>query len=301
VLFAAAMAVVLAGLVAENVGAGPLNELLLHLPGVDKVLHFGQSLVIFALLHWALGRAPLRGPTRVLVAVAGTLGAAVFDEVQQQWGGDRHVELADIGAGVAGVMVAAAALSWSVRPRLATAVGLGGLALAGGLTYHSYLQTRDYNRGLLAERAGRRDEAREHYLRAVAASVDNPEVYNAAAWAIADSDDADAAQAVQAVHLAERSLAMRPGNADTLDTYGWSLYRAGRAADAVKPLEQAYQAKPDIYCIHYHLGMTYLALGRQDEGRTHLRRQVERMPRTREARLAADELARADDKSTAGR
>jgi len=266
-----------------------LNELLLHLPGIDKVLHFGQSLTVFTLLYWVLGRTRMSGSTRVVVAAAGALGAAIFDEIQQQWQGDRNVELADIGAGLAGIMAGVAMLSRLARPRMALAFGLAGLALAGGLTYHSCLETKDYNRGLLAERAGRRDEAREHYLRAVAAGVDNPEVYNAAAWAIAESEDGDP---VQAVGLAKRSLQMRPGNADTLDTYGWSLYRAGRAADALRPLEQAYAAKPDIYCIHYHLGMTYLALGRLDEGRRHLQLQIERMPRTREATLAARQLGR---------
>lgn len=297
-LLAAAVAVVLLVLLAENLGSRLFNELLLHLPGIDKVLHFGQSLAIFAMLYWVLGRVHLSGWTRVMVAVAGGLGAAVFDEFQQQWQGDRSVELADIGAGVAGMMAGVAALSRAAHPRAALVVGVGAVVLGGGLTWQSYLATKDYNQGLLAERAGRRDEARAHYLRAVSTGVDNPEVYNAAAWAIADSEDGDP---VQAVGLAERSLQMRPGNADTLDTYGWSLYRAGRAADALGPLEQAYAAKPDIYCIHYHLGMTYLAMGRLDEGRRHLQLQIERMPRTREAMLAARELAHASDAARTGR
>ena len=44
--------------------------------------------------------------------------------------------------------------------------------------------------------------------------------------------------------------------------------------------------------MHYHLAMTYLALGRREDGIRHLRLQLETNPRTDEARLAARELER---------
>jgi histone acetyltransferase (RNA polymerase elongator complex component) len=60
----------------------------------------------------------------------------------------------------------------------------------------------------------------------------------------------------------------------------------------VPPLEEALAAKPDIYCVHYHLGMAYLTTGRIELGIQHLQNQVERRPGTREAVLAREELLR---------
>jgi tetratricopeptide (TPR) repeat protein len=275
----------------ENLGAGPLDHLLLHLPGVDKVLHFGQSAVIFFVLWLLLTRTALSSRPALLMAAAGTLAAAVFDEIQQGWVGGRNVELADVGAAAAGTIVGLGLLGLRQRPRLAALAIVAGLIAGAGVTYASYWQTRDYNRGLIAEREGRLDDALRHYQTAVESGVRHPEVYNALAWRLTESDQGDPRAAVS---FAERSLAMRPGNADTLDTYGWALYRAGRVPDAVRPLEQALEANPSIYCIHYHLAMVYLDLGRRDDGRRHLQQQIELMPRTNEARLAADLLARLD-------
>ena len=285
------MATMVVVLFAEDLGADALNELLLHLPGVDKGLHAAQSFVFFWALHALLGLTPLTGSARVIVAAGGTLSAAVFDEVQQRWMAGRTVEGADIVAGISGIALGCALLSTALRPRVATAVALCGVVMGSYVTYVSHLRTRDYNRGLLAARGGRMDEARSHYLRATESADDNPEVFNAAAWSIAEFGEGDAALAVS---LAQRSLDLRPDNPDALDTYGWALYRAGRAADAVPPLEAALAAKPDIYCIHYHLAMVYLDLGRRDDARRHLRFQVAQMPRTREAAASADVLARMD-------
>jgi tetratricopeptide (TPR) repeat protein len=266
----------------ENLGSNQLYALTLHFPGVDKVLHFMQSFIVCWVLGALLGRTGVPTGTRVLLAAAGALGVAGFDELQQTFRADRNIELADIAAGAAGVVAAVAAMIRIDSPRWA-AGGLVVAALAGGaVTFDSYRYTRDYNRGVLAERGGRRDEALRHYLRGAERGIDNPELYNAAAWLLAESPDGDAGRAVQ---LAERSLQLRPFDADTLDTYGWSLYRA------LLPLQAALAAKPDIYCIHYHLGMVYLGLNRRDDAVRHLQQQVDLMPDTREARLAADTLA----------
>jgi tetratricopeptide (TPR) repeat protein len=283
------MGAILMLLVAENLGGGALNTLLLHLPGVDKVLHFVQSSAIFLVLVALLRRTSLTERSMRALAAGGAVAAAAFDEIQQGLVGGRSVELADVAAAIAGIVVAIGLLELRARPKIAAIVVVMGLTAGAGLTYASYLRTRDYNRGLLAEREGRLDDALRHYQAAVANGVRHPEVYNALAWRMIESGQGDPREAVA---FAEHSLALRPGNADTLDTYGWALYRAGRLSDAVSPLEQALAAKPDIYCIHYHLGMVYLDLGRRDDGVRHLRQQIELMPHTEEARLSAELLAR---------
>lgn len=279
-------AVVAVVLVAENLGAGVLNRLLLHLPGVDKVLHFAQSLAIFLAMYWLLGARPR--VSRVLLAAGIALGAAAFDELQQSVAGGRHIEFADIGAGLTGIVFGAGVVGPGSR-RGRAALMAAAVAGAVALTARSYERTHDYNAGLLAESEGRYDDATRAYLRAAESGVENPDVYNAAAWALVQFGTGDPGRAVA---LAERSLQMRPGDPDTLDTYGWALYRAGRAADAAPVLQRAYQAKPDIYCIHYHLAMVFLALGRRDDGVRHLREQLASHPRVYESSLASAELAR---------
>jgi tetratricopeptide (TPR) repeat protein len=290
------MALVLAGVIAVmalgDLGGGVLNEVLLYLPGVDKVLHALFSFAIFFALHSVLRRTPVSARTALLLAAAGATTTAAFDELQQELMANRSVEVLDVLAGLSGVLIAVAWQDSSRRPRRAAVLAATGLVAAGVLTHMSYRQTRDYNAGLLAERRGQRSEALEHYRAAVAAGVRNAEAYNALAWTMVDMEEGDPREAVK---YAEQSLAMRPGNADTLDTYGWALHLAGRSADAVEPLEQALAAKPDIYCIHYHLAMVYLAVGRRDDGLQHLRQQITEKPRTMEARRSADVLARLTD------
>lgn len=52
-----------------------------------------------------------------------------------------------------------------------------------------------------------------------------------------------------------------------LDTYGWALYRTGDFAGAVKALEAASAAAPQIAEIAYHLGAAYIANGETAKGR----------------------------------
>jgi tetratricopeptide (TPR) repeat protein len=49
------------------------------------------------------------------------------------------------------------------------------------------------------------------------------------------------------------------------DTYGWIAYRRGEYEEALAHLEPAAAALPEDPLVQYHLGMTYLALGRGEE------------------------------------
>ncbi|MEE4120035.1 MAG: tetratricopeptide repeat protein, partial [Paracoccaceae bacterium] len=59
------------------------------------------------------------------------------------------------------------------------------------------------------------------------------------------------------------------------DTYGWIAYRKGEYQEALEHLEPAAAALANDPLVQYHLGMTYLALGRQDAALDQLRRAVE--------------------------
>ena len=145
----------------------------------------------------------------------------------------------------------------SMSARLAVPVLVASLSTAGYVTSVSYFRLRDYATALQYERQHDFIRAREYYLKALHAGVDTPGFYNGLAWVELESGvgDPDAA-----VRYATRALARRPTDPDVLDTYGWALHRAGRHGEAFRYLQRAYDGKPDMYCIHYHLGAVYAAL-----------------------------------------
>ena len=59
------------------------------------------------------------------------------------------------------------------------------------------------------------------------------------------------------------------------DTYGWIASRRGEYDEALPYLEAAAEGLPEDPLVHYHLGMTYLALDRAEEARAALTRALE--------------------------
>jgi Flp pilus assembly protein TadD len=88
------------------------------------------------------------------------------------------------------------------------------------------------------------------------------------------------------------AFAGNPTNPDILDTYGWALHKAGRSREALPLLERARAGKPRMYCIHYHLGEVYAALGDARQAEAHLRDQIRLFPGGAEARRAQSSLQR---------
>ena len=119
--------------------------------------------------------------------------------------------------------------------------------------------------------------------------LDSPSFYNELASIEVESGTGDARAAVD---YAARALAATPRNPDVLDTYGWALHHAGRSREALPLLERAFAGKPGMFCIHYHLGEVYGALGDGVRAEEHLREQMRLFPRASEARRAEQSLRR---------
>jgi tetratricopeptide (TPR) repeat protein len=287
--------VIVAVLIAANLVGVELNALFAAAPGADKVVHFLAYAFAFVCVYGMSGRFTNRVTTRVAIATAAGLLLSVGDELLQQLAPGRNVELYDLVADWAGMT-----LGWvvAVRPArsvaaMATAVSLG----AGGFVTHAtYVRLIDYSRALRAERNHDFATARNHYLRAVDKGHRTAAIYNGLAWV---SVEAGAGDPEESIEYARKALAMDPGNADILDTLGWALQRAGRTDEALPLLTRAYEMNPSMFCIHYHLGQAYLALGRTELAGEHLRKQLA-LGGTREAGLAAAALERANLVSGSG-
>jgi tetratricopeptide (TPR) repeat protein len=59
------------------------------------------------------------------------------------------------------------------------------------------------------------------------------------------------------------------------DTYGWIAYRRNNFEEAVAYLEPAAAGLPQDALVQYHLGMTYVALGRTEDARAQLEKALE--------------------------
>lgn len=106
------------------------------------------------------------------------------------------------------------------------------------------------------------DVTAEEILRAVLARDGRDEVaLNALAYLLANRGR----RFDEALALANRALAIDPGNPAFSDTLGWIHVQQGRPADGVAALERAAAAAPKASLIQAHLGEAYLALKRYAE------------------------------------
>jgi tetratricopeptide (TPR) repeat protein len=259
-----------------------VNDMLLYLPGIDKVLHFIAFLLIFIVCSRFV-RAFLPGLRAGIPLLALAIGViAAGDEVGQAFSPRRNLELADFVAGMCGL---AAGVCWTSRgvgrTWAATGVALA-LTAAGYIAFDSFSKQRHVNAGVRFERVGDFVSARREYRAALEAGVRTASLYNALGWVEIESGVGDARAAVE---FAAKALEMTPDDIDTADTYGWALHNAGRSAEALPYLERAYAANPGMFCIHFHLGEVYLALGDRENAVFHFKLQTERQG-TREAKRA---------------
>jgi tetratricopeptide (TPR) repeat protein len=275
------IAILVGGALSANLVGGPLNRLFLAMPGVDKVLHVGFQVLLFVFVRQLATTAGATGQTPAILAAGIGVAVSLVDELLQSLTWSRIPEAADLVAGWSGL-----GLAWGLTSAASRRTAMIVVAVAAGtgsyVTYQTHLLLRDYARGLQFESQGDLNSARESYLKALAAGLRSADLYNALGWVEAESGNGDPQRAVA---WAGTAMAMRPDDPDILDTYGWALHRATRSREALAYLLRAYDAKPDMYCIHYHLGATYLALEEREKAHFHLSRQAD-LSGTREAALA---------------
>lgn len=265
---------------------GPVNDLTVYVPGLDKILHV---LAFFALVLVAVRVARAMVPAASLtVLTLSLLVIAAADELAQSWQSGRDVDPSDFVASACGVLLAWAWLRRRSRPRLALAGALCAAILSSVVTIDSYGDQRHLKAAVRLQRGGDLQGALGELRLAYAEGIRTPGLLNELAWMEIESG---AGEPAAAVTYAQQALSLSPDNPDIRDTYGWALHHVGRDDEALANLQMAFVAKRDMYCIHYHLGEVYLALGQREKAVEHLSKQVER-PDTREALRAARTLAR---------
>jgi VanZ family protein len=283
-------AVILIELVSLMLG-GAVNALATRVPGTDKILHFsGFAALSLTMVELLRRTSPsLRLPVLVVSLVLALIAAG--DEMGQAFNPSRNVDSGDLIAGWCGLAIAGCWHLRRQRPGVALAISVTAFAIAAGVTMTSITRQRHLNAALRFERVGDFVAARREYQAALNAGDETAHVYNQLGWVEIESGIGDAAVAVR---YSERALAMRPNDPDILDTYGWSLHHVGRNVEALSYLDRAYAQKPDMFCIHYHLGEVLAALGQIDKARFHFKQQME-LVNTNEAGRARKSLERLEE------
>lgn len=119
-----------------------------------------------------------------------------------------------------------------------------------------------YDQAMLGERLKKFTEMEAQLRKVMEMAPDNPNAFNALGYSLAERG----IRLDEARTLIKKALELRPGDAFITDSLGWLEFRAGNGAEALRILNEAYQARPDPE-IAAHLGEVLWTQGKQDEAR----------------------------------
>ena len=116
--------------------------------------------------------------------------------------------------------------------------------------------------GSALQELGRLEEAVQVLREGQRMNPGHPTLQNNLGYLLLEMDDS---QLKEASTLIEASLKQDPKNGNTLDSWGWALFKQGKFKEAEEALRQASELTPFSPEVRKHLGETLLSLGRLEE------------------------------------
>ena len=116
-----------------------------------------------------------------------------------------------------------------------------------------------YEQAMLAEKLERHGDMERLLRQAIALKPDFQHAYNALGYSLAERN----VRLPEAKALIEKALSITPGDPFITDSLAWVEFRMGNKAEALRLLEQAWQARPDAE-IAAHLGEVLWSLGQRE-------------------------------------
>src|SRR5438132_1201755 len=144
-------------------------------------------------------------------------------------------------------------------------------ALNTAISLQPNLGAAYFLRGTVHERKGERDRAIVAYRKAQSLSPKNPAVLNNLAWIYASRSE----NLEEALSLALGAQKLAPDSPAILDTVGFVHYKRKEYSKAEPVLRRAAELGAKMAPIHYHLGMTYYRLGKQEDAIASLKRSLQ--------------------------
>ena len=143
------------------------------------------------------------------------------------------------------------------------------------------------NLGMLRQQAGQEDAALQAYEQVLQHGEASAVILNNMAWLYLERDGA------RAVELATKAYELAPSRAEIVDTYGWVLFKQGRAREGLAALQQASIIAPRNAEISLHVAEALHSLDRDSEARPMLERILREHPNSEfeeSARQLLDQL-----------
>ncbi len=69
----------------------------------------------------------------------------------------------------------------------------------------------------------------------------------------------------EALDRMKKEYKARPENIDVLETYAWTLYKAGRVSESMPLIDRAMRLNTSSFSLHHHAGMIYSAAGMKEK------------------------------------
>ena len=133
-----------------------------------------------------------------------------------------------------------------------------------------------YDQAMLAEKLQRLDEMERLLRQVMKLKPDYHQAYNALGFSLADRN----VRLPEAKQLILKALESTPNDPFIQDSLGWAEFRMGNKAEALRILDAAYKAKPDVE-ISAHLGEVLWSLGQRAKA-TAIWKQGQRLNRENE-------------------
>ena len=117
-----------------------------------------------------------------------------------------------------------------------------------------------YDLAMMSEKIGQLDEMEKLLRQVIAAKPDYHHAYNALGYSLADRN----IRLPEARQLITQALQFAPDDPFIVDSLAWVEFRSGNAAEAIRLLQGAFQARPDAE-IAAHLGEVLWSVGQKDQ------------------------------------
>lgn len=131
-----------------------------------------------------------------------------------------------------------------------------------------------YTRGLVHEKTGRVDLLEQDMLSILAREPGNADALNSLGYTLANRTN----RYQEAYELIQQAIALKPDNAAIIDSMGWVLYRMGRHQEALKFLKRALALQFDTE-IAAHLSEVLWVAGDRQAAESVLRHALEKEPK----------------------